>query len=136
MKSGAEYLFVYGTLMQGYENPFAQNLQEMSVFEGNGSFPGILYAVSWYPGAVYFEGSKTPVYGEVYQMLNVPELLRQLDEYEDVFEDESISLYLRRVVPVSFGNGETIDCWAYLYNQPVDGFQEIEGGSFRNFKGF
>ncbi|TDE13655.1 gamma-glutamylcyclotransferase family protein [Dyadobacter psychrotolerans] len=135
MTSGPEYLFVYGTLMQGYNNPFAQKLQEMSVFEGNGFFRGMLYAVSWYPGAVYFEESTTPVYGEVYRMSNVPELLRELDEYEDVFEDENISLYVRRVVPVGLENGSVVNCWTYLYNQSVDVLQEIESGNFRDFKG-
>ena len=133
MTAGPEYLFVYGTLMQGFDNPFAEKLRKMSVFRGKGSFPGLLYAVSWYPGALYFEDSNSPVYGEVYQMSNVPELIRDLDEYEDVFENESASLYVRRVVPVRLHNGEIIDCWAYLYNQSVGGLREIRSGNFRDF---
>ena len=136
MTNRPEYLFVYGTLMQGFDNPFAEKLQKNAVFKGKGSFPGLLYAVSWYPGALYFEESNSPVFGEVYQMFNVPELLRDLDEYEDVFEDERASLYVRRVVPVRLHNGEIIDCWAYLYNQSVGGLQEIRSGDFRDFNTF
>ena len=136
MTKGPEYLFVYGTLMLGYDNPFAKKLQKTSIFKGKGSFTGLLYAVSWYPGAVYSEETITLVFGEVYQMFNVPELLRDLDEYEDVFEDERASLYVRRVVPVRQHNGEIIDCWAYLYNQSVGGLQEIKSGDFRDFNTF
>ena len=132
MTKGPEYLFVYGTLMQGFDNQFAEKLQKTSVFKGKGSFPGLLYAVSWYPGALYFEESNSLVFGEVYQMFNVPELLRDLDEYEDVFEDESASLYVRKIVPVNAGNKTVVDCWVYLYNQSVEDLKKIESGNFRD----
>jgi len=131
MALAPEYLFVYGTLMKGFENPFAEKLNKLSVFEGNGSFPGLLYQVDWYPGAVYFQESKFTVFGEVYKIKNAPGLLQELDEYEDVSEDENVSLYVRRIVTVKLENESVLDCWVYLYNQPVADLKQIESGLFR-----
>ena len=126
-----EYLFVYGTLMKGFDNPFAEKLNKQSVFVGNGSFPGLLYQVDWYPGAVYSEEGGFRVFGEIYKIENAPELIKELDEYEDVFEDESVSLYVRRIVSIKMENDGVLDCWVYLYNQPVADLKQIESGLFR-----
>jgi len=131
MKFFPEYLFVYGTLMKGFTNPFADKLNKLSDFVGKGSFPGLLYQVDWYPGAVYSEKSGFAVFGEIYKLQNPPQLLRELDEYEDVFEDESVSLYVRRVIPVKTENQKFLDCWVYLYNQPVADLAVITSGNFR-----
>ena len=133
MTTAPEYLFVYGTLMKGYSNPFSQKLSKFSAFEGNGSFPGLLYLVDWYPGALFSEESDSRVLGEVYKMQNTSGLLKELDGYEDVFEDESISLYIRRIVPVTLKNDTVLHCWSYLYNQPVDHLKKIKNGNFRDF---
>ena len=127
----SEYLFVYGTLMKGFDNPFAEKLNKLSDFVGNGSFPGLLYQVDWYPGAVYSEEGGFAVFGEIYKMQNLPQLLKELDEYEDVFEDESVSLYVRRIVSIKMENDSVLDCWVYLYNQPVADLKQIESGLFR-----
>jgi len=127
-----DYLFTYGTLMKGFDNPYASVLQSASEYEGNGYFTGLLYLVSWYPGAVYSEGN-SKVYGEIYRLSGQEKLLKQLDEYEDVFENEKDSLYVRKIIPVVRTNAEVIHCWAYLYNQPVQELALIPEGDFRNF---
>ncbi|KAA6440304.1 gamma-glutamylcyclotransferase [Dyadobacter flavalbus] len=129
----SEYLFTYGTLMKGFDNPFARILQDASEYDGNGHFPGLLYLVSWYPGAVYLKENPSKVYGEIYRLSEQKELLKQLDEYEDVFENEKDSLYLRKVIPVTRTNGGIIHCWAYLYNQQVHDLPVIPEGDFRKF---
>ena len=131
MTSDTEYLFVYGTLMQGFNNPFAEKLHASSVFKSNGSFPGLLYQIDWYPGAVYEKDSESMVYGEVYKLQNAPDLIKELDEYEEVFEDENVSLYVRRIVPVKMEDQSFLDCWVYLYNQTVADLRRIETGNFR-----
>ena len=131
MAVSPEYLFVYGTLMHGFNNPFAEKLHASSVFIGNGSFPGLLYQIDWYPGAIYKKDSKSVVYGEVYQLQNAPDLILELDEYEEVLEDESVSLYVRRIIPVKVENESFLDCWVYLYSQSVADLRRIETGIFR-----
>ena len=56
----------------------------------------------------------------------------ELDDYEDVFEDEKISLYLRKTIPITTENEASIDCWVYLYNQSVAGLPLIEDGRFKH----
>ncbi|GLU50788.1 gamma-glutamylcyclotransferase family protein [Dyadobacter frigoris] len=132
MTSDAVFLFTYGTLMQGFSNPFAQRLHTLSTFEGKGSFPGTLYKIDWYPGAVYDTENQNRIYGEVYKIM-VPEILfPELDEYEDVFEDEEKSLYMRKIIPVLMNNGVLIDCWTYIYNQDITNIEIIKSGDFRH----
>lgn len=131
MFSNTEFLFTYGTLMQGFENPFARRLRDLSTFEGEGSFPGRLYKIEWYPGATFQEDCGSSVFGEVYKLTAPALLLPELDEYEDVLEDEQKSLYLRKIIPVSLTSGTLIPCWAYIYNQEVDPSNIIRSGNFR-----
>ena len=130
-------LFTYGTLMQGFDNPYARKLRLSSNYIGKGYFNGKLFRVDWYPGALYEPGSPMRVHGEIYQ-LNSLEILEELDEYEDILEDEAASLYVRKVVPVWCGQETVrdsqevvIDCWTYLYNKPVSDLPLIEDGYFK-----
>lgn len=122
-------LFTYGTLMQGFDNPYAETLRLSSKYLGKGYFNGRLYRVEWYPGALFEPNAASLVYGEIYQ-LNSLEILKTLDEYEDVLEDEAASLYVRKVIPVRDSQGMTVPCWVYLYNKPVEELSLIETGDF------
>ncbi|MCF0072337.1 gamma-glutamylcyclotransferase [Dyadobacter sp. CY261] len=124
-------LFTYGTLMQGFNNPYAEKLRLTSNYIGKAYFNGKLFRVEWYPGAIYEPRSTTFVHGEIYQLTSL-DILKELDEYEDVLEDESASLYVRRVVPVRDSQGVVIPCWVYLYNQPVADLTLIGSGHFKN----
>jgi gamma-glutamylcyclotransferase (GGCT)/AIG2-like uncharacterized protein YtfP len=132
MTSSSDFLFTYGTLMQGFLNPFAQRLHTLSTFEGIGSFPGTLYKIDWYPGAHYKAESQNNVYGEVYRIVNPEILFPELDDYEDVFEEEEKSLYVRKIIPVLMEDQSIITCWVYLYNQSITNLEVIESGNFRN----
>ncbi|TAE31034.1 MAG: gamma-glutamylcyclotransferase [Cytophagales bacterium] len=121
-----DLLFVYGTLMQGFDNPYARTLNEQSHFVGAGSLPGSLYRVDWYPGAVPDASASTRIYGEVYQLYNSAEILRFLDDYEEVRPDGT-GLYVRKALPVQVGPNQLI-CWTYVYNQSVANLVMIEGG--------
>ncbi|WP_342084721.1 gamma-glutamylcyclotransferase family protein [Dyadobacter sp. OTU695] len=123
-------LFTYGTLMQGFDNPYARKLRLSSNYIGKGHFNGKLFRVEWYPGALYEPDAPTMVYGEIYH-LNAPEILEELDEYEDVLENEEASLYVRKVVPVRNSQEMVIPCWVYLYNKPVSDLPLIEDGCFK-----
>ncbi|HEV7381698.1 MAG TPA: gamma-glutamylcyclotransferase family protein [Dyadobacter sp.] len=126
----SDYLFVYGTLMQGFNNPFAEKLRQSASFEGYGRVAGILYQITWYPGAIYLPDASATIYGEIYKLAPNTGLLAELDEYEDVCEDQG--LYRRIKVPVLTKNERTIHCWIYVYNQSVGGLRQIESGDFRD----
>jgi gamma-glutamylcyclotransferase (GGCT)/AIG2-like uncharacterized protein YtfP len=135
MTDTSEFLFTYGTLMQGFDNPFAERLRAHSELKGHGYFHGSLYKISWYPGAIYDERSASRVYGEVYQLSGKEALWKELDAYEDVSDDETISLYLRRIIPVTMTDLSVIACWTYLYNQSLEGLSLIPDGDFRKYAG-
>lgn len=132
MNTSPGFLFTYGTLMQGFDNPFAQKLRDSSIYCGEGSFPGLLYRISWYPGAIMDHEGRGRVYGEIYRIDDTAGLLPVLDEYEDVLEDKTASLYIRKIVPITLKNGTNLDCWVYLYNQSLENLELIQGGNFRN----
>ena len=124
------YLFVYGTLRRGFSNPYAQVLQQNATWIGKGTFPGVLYQISWYPGAIYTPDSLSKVQGEIYELTqNADQIVQELDKYEDITAENSE--YIRDIIPVYTEDGRVIHCWTYLFNQPVNGLQLIEDGYFR-----
>jgi gamma-glutamylcyclotransferase (GGCT)/AIG2-like uncharacterized protein YtfP len=130
MEAQSPYLFVYGTLMRGFDNPFAAQLRAHATFVAEGYFPGRLYRISWYPGAVYEVESPTKVWGEIYQLLDFQNLIPKLDAYEDVQELDSESLYVRRQKPIWTENGSLFVCWIYLYNQSLTNALLLKNGKF------
>jgi len=51
----SDLLFVYGTLMRGFDHPMAQLLSRSADFIGEGRCQGRLYLVKHYPGLVLSE---------------------------------------------------------------------------------
>jgi gamma-glutamylcyclotransferase (GGCT)/AIG2-like uncharacterized protein YtfP len=131
MDASATYLFTYGTLTGDFNNPFAEKLRAHAFYVGKGYFPGSLYLISWFPGAVYNPESGSKVYGEIYRLTSPEIILAELDAYEDVFEDEKASLYLRKQIPVVAQDSLTVNCWVYVYNQPVTDLQLLSDGIFK-----
>lgn len=126
----ATYLFVYGTLKRSFDNPFSKQLQSSSTYIAEGTFPGCLYLVSWFPAAIYIPGSSLSVHGEIYRMKEPGQLLPVLDEYEDVHTDPELSLYIRKTIPVLTSDNRIFNCWTYLYNHSAEGLQQLCSGRF------
>jgi len=123
-------LFVYGSLMGGIQSPIATYLKTNSTFLGEGYVNGSLLDIGHYPGLVYEPSDEKKVIGHVFQLNNSKEMLPNLDHYECVGPAfESPNQYQRAVVKV-FLNKEWTDCWAYLYNLPIEGIKIIESGNY------
>jgi len=124
--SGEEppFLLLYGSLRRG-EPMFGElALEEALDFVGEVDFPGELYDLGDYPGAVAGEGR---VRGELYRMMR-PEILEALDRYEEYDQaDPEGSLFVRRRVPIE-GIGEA---WVYLFNGRPTGRWRIASGDWR-----
>lgn len=127
-----DHLFVYGTLKKGFENETAQYLQSTQIFLGKGYFPGLLFQVSFYPGAVYVPNGKTVVYGHFFKIIqHKDELIARLDRYEGVGPEFSQpNEYIRRVIPVTYEN-KKVKALTYLYNLPFSEYPVIENGVFK-----
>ncbi len=127
------YIFTYGTLRRGFNNPFSRNITENSLFISSGWITGRLFEIDRFPGALITEeGYK--IKGEIYNLHNPAHTLPLLDKYEEYgSEFREPNEYIRREIPVTTDDGEIIPCWTYLYNWATEEYEEIAGGDYRIF---
>jgi gamma-glutamylcyclotransferase (GGCT)/AIG2-like uncharacterized protein YtfP len=135
----SDHLFVYGTLMRGFDHPMAKLLSRGADFIGEAHCRGRLYRVKHYPGLVLSDDAqKTPeenpqdiVFGEVYRLRQPVELLREFDMYEACGEGfPEPTEYLRQMVSVTLDDGAVSEVWTYVYNWPVAHLPRIVSGRF------
>ena len=126
-----EFLFVYGTLMSLFNNSMAQYLRNNSWLINNGYFNGYLFDLGNFPGAVYNSQVKSKVYGEVYQVNRIEEVLKTLDNYEGV-DDPNFNIYKRKIIPVNI-NKKIINATTYVYIKPFASFKKIESGNYSEY---
>jgi gamma-glutamylcyclotransferase (GGCT)/AIG2-like uncharacterized protein YtfP len=127
----SDLLFVYGTLMRGYEHPMARLLSANADFLGPASCHGRLYKVKHYPGLVLSDDAADIVFGELYRLRAVDDLLREFDMYEACGEGfPEPTQYVRQMLPVTLTDGSASQAWTYIYNWPVAALPRIESGRF------
>ena len=127
----SDRLFVYGTLMRGFDHPMAKLLLRSADFVGEARCQGRLYLVKHYPGLVLSDDPTEMVFGELYRLRAPEELLREFDMYEACGEGfAEPTEYVRRMLPVT-SDGQTAEAaWTYLYNWPVAHLPRIASGRF------
>jgi gamma-glutamylcyclotransferase (GGCT)/AIG2-like uncharacterized protein YtfP len=127
----SDLLFVYGTLMRGYAHPMARLLSANADFLGEASCRGRLYKVKHYPGLVLSDEATDAVFGELYRLRAVEDLLREFDMYEACGEGfAEPTQYVRRMLPVTLAEGTVSEAWTYIYTWPVTDLARIESGRF------
>ncbi|RYD89016.1 MAG: gamma-glutamylcyclotransferase [Sphingobacteriales bacterium] len=126
-------LFVYGTLLTA-ANPFGLYLHSHCKYLKKGKFNGKLYDIGHYPGALHVPGSEDYVHGSVWQIDNPDEVLKVLDPYEGISADNPHPQeYTRDLIAIETGD-ETLTCWVYLYNWPVQETSLIASGDYLQYK--
>jgi gamma-glutamylcyclotransferase (GGCT)/AIG2-like uncharacterized protein YtfP len=129
MKS--DRLFVYGTLMRGFDHPMAQLLSRAADFLGDARCQGRLYRVKHYPGLVLSDDPTEVVFGELFRLRAPQELLREFDMYEACGEGfAEPTEYVRQMLRVTLADGAAADAWTYVYNWPVAHLPRIVSGRF------
>lgn len=124
-------LFVYGTLMRGFDHPMAQLLSRAAVFLGEARCRGRLYLVKHYPGLVLSDAADDVVFGELFRLRQPAELLREFDMYEACGEGfAEPTEYVRQMLPFTRDDGAVGEAWTYIYNWPVAGLPRIASGRF------
>jgi gamma-glutamylcyclotransferase (GGCT)/AIG2-like uncharacterized protein YtfP len=126
-----DLLFVYGTLMRGFERPMAKLLSRNADFIGEAKCRGRLYRVKHYPGLVLSDDASDVVFGELYRLRAREELLRAFDMYEACGEGfAEPTQYVRKLLAVTFADGTASEAWTYIYNWPVAHLSRIASGRF------
>jgi gamma-glutamylcyclotransferase (GGCT)/AIG2-like uncharacterized protein YtfP len=127
----SDRLFVYGTLMRGFENPMAQLLSRSADFIGEARCRGRIYRMQYYPGLLLSDDPADIVFGELYRLRARDALLRELDMYEACGEGfAEPTEYIRQMLSVTLDDGSAVDAWTYVYNWPVEGMPRIASGRF------
>jgi len=127
----SDHLFVFGTLLSGYDHPMSRRLSREAQLIGPARCRGRLYLVRHYPGMVLSDDPAEQVHGEVFRMRDPQALLRVLDEYEGCGEGAARPTeYLRQQVGVILDDGRAIEAWTYVYNWPVTHLPRIASGKF------
>ena len=127
----SDLLFVYGTLMRGFDHPMAQLLSRSADFIGEARCRGRLYLVKHYPGLVLSDDSRDVVFGELYSLRQPEALLREFDMYEACGEGfAEPTEYVRRMLTVTRDGRTPDEAWTYVYNWPVARLPQIASGRF------
>jgi gamma-glutamylcyclotransferase (GGCT)/AIG2-like uncharacterized protein YtfP len=127
----SDLLFVYGTLMRGFDHPMAALLSRSADFLGEAQCRGRLYLVKHYPGLLLSDDPGDVVWGELYRLRQPEALLREFDMYEACGEGfVEPTEYLRRMLGVTGDDGAVREAWTYIYNWPVTGLPRIASGRF------
>ena len=127
----SDLLFVYGTLMRGFNHPLARLLSANADFLGEASCRGRLYRVKHYPGLVLSDDPSDIVFGELYRLRARDDLLREFDMYEACGEGfPEPTQYIRQTLEVALADGSSGEAWTYLYNWPFARLQRIMSGRF------
>ncbi|MGJ4910588.1 gamma-glutamylcyclotransferase family protein [Bradyrhizobium sp. HKCCYLS2033] len=126
-----DLLFVYGTLMRGFDHPMARLLSANADFVAEASCRGRLYRIQHYPGLVLSDDAADLVHGELFRLRQPEPMLREFDMYEACGEGFAAPTeYLRRCLAVTLADGSVSQAWTYLYNWPVDEAGRIVSGRF------
>ncbi len=127
----SDRLFVYGTLMRGFDHPMARLLSGNADFLGPATCRGRLYLVRHYPGLVLSADPADIVHGELFALREVDALLGEFDMYEACGEGFAPPTeYVRQLLPVTLADGTAEDAWTYVYNWPVNELPRIASGRF------
>ena len=126
-----DHLFVYGTLMRGFDHPMAAMLSRSADFLGEARCQGRLYLVKHYPGLVLSGDVADVVFGELYGLRQPEAMLREFDMSEACGEGFAAPTeYVRQMLPVAQDDGTVSEAWTYIYNWPVTQLPRIASGRF------
>jgi gamma-glutamylcyclotransferase (GGCT)/AIG2-like uncharacterized protein YtfP len=120
-----DYLFVYGTLRNGYDLKLRTRVAKDLEYIGKAKVEASLYDLGRYPGAVKGK-EKSEVIGDVFIISNPDKVLNFLDKYEgDEFD--------RKRQRVKLKSGKFVNAWIYWYNLKPEARQKIHYKDYFNY---
>jgi gamma-glutamylcyclotransferase (GGCT)/AIG2-like uncharacterized protein YtfP len=125
----AAHVFFYGTLMAGFDRRRRAGIDSKLTYIGRGSITAALFDLGIYPAAV--PATEGRVWGEVYDVADLPTVLAALDEIEGYRpNDPDRSLYTRSEVDATLADGSRVRAWVYFYNAPLGQAPQIPSGDY------
>lgn len=122
-------VFVYGTLMAGFDRRRRAGIDTRMRLLGRGWISAALYDLGLFPAAIPAPDSR--VTGELYEIVDDPSVLAKLDEIEGYRPNEpDSSLYTRAETVVTLDSGAEDTAWVYFYNAPLGQGQKIDSGDY------
>ena len=129
------YLFVYGTLRRGLDNPHAELLEARATYLGEAYTYGELYNIDSYPGLVVGSASTTKIIGDLYTH-NSSDLYTMLDDYEECASHHPQPHEYKRIAMDVFTDEATRHAASvYVYGYPVTNKTIIECGDYLRYIG-
>ncbi|MEP6467662.1 MAG: gamma-glutamylcyclotransferase family protein [Parafilimonas sp.] len=123
--NGENYLFVYGTLRNGYNLKLKDKVMSDLEYVGKAKVDASLYDLGEYPGAIK-ENNSNEVIGDVFLISNPERVFKILDKYEgNEFNREKDRVVLR--------SGKSLDAWIYWYNQKPEKALKIRQKNYLNY---
>lgn len=122
----SSYLFVYGTLLQDFNNAISRFLTEQATFVAKGYFNGKLFEVDNFPGAILTNVESEKVFGSLYKISDSHKTFEVLDAYEGVAD----GLYKRLLVEAYLDSGNSVKTWAYIFNHSTKHLKQISSGDY------
>ena len=127
----SDRLFVYGTLMRGFDHPMAKLLSANADFLGEARCRGRLYLIKHYPGLVLSDDPTEVVHGELFRLREREAMLHEFDMYEACGDNfPQPTEYIRKMLPLTLDDGSAGEAWTYIYNWPVTKLPRIASGRF------
>jgi gamma-glutamylcyclotransferase (GGCT)/AIG2-like uncharacterized protein YtfP len=131
MTGASNYLFAYGTLIPGCEPASMTSVCSRMALVGEATVRGALYDLGSFPGVVEGDGV---VRGIVLRV--PPDAWAAMDAYEGCpLPGGEDGLFKRIMTRATLANGETLDCWVYVYARDVRGHRIVESGDWRRRPG-
>jgi gamma-glutamylcyclotransferase (GGCT)/AIG2-like uncharacterized protein YtfP len=123
-------LFVYGTLLRGF--PLHKYLRKGGVrYLGKAKIHGRLYDLGQFPGALPSESPAEEIEGELYELSDPTEQLKELDEVEEFYPNRlRKSLFVRELAHVRLPTGQSVRAWVYFLSRKPPNARFIESGDY------
>jgi gamma-glutamylcyclotransferase (GGCT)/AIG2-like uncharacterized protein YtfP len=133
MTTISRFLFVYGTLMRGFDSLPDWQSRFKARHLGSATIAGRLYDLGEYPGALLpAESDSSKIVGELYELHDPESAVAALDAYEEFFPlQPDKSLFLRTLIAATLSDGRIVNAWVYLYSRSVDESQRIRSGAYK-----
>jgi len=128
-------IFVYGTLMRGF-NYHRQYLADHVIGFTEGCIKGRLYHLNYgYPAATGGDGT---VKGEIFEVMDMENLISDLDFLEDYNQPGEEDMYTRTIIEAADIEGNIKYCYVYLWSiKRIDELERegtyIKHGDWRKF---